>query len=103
MLSKKSQFRNLAAVVANPRAHHSTTVKAGAWIAAKDMQGHPLSLERMERVEAIPDPIEAAEVRTTLRLRRIRNKVRDRAILIGQTRPAPLILIDALPGHVGLE
>lgn len=29
---------------------------------------------------------------------RIRAKVRDRAILLGQTRPAPLILIDALRG-----
>jgi len=98
MLSKKSQFKNLAVVVANPRTSHSRTVTAGAWIAAKDLQGHPLSLERMDRVEAITDPDEAAQVRAALRLHRIRAKVRDRAILIGQTRPAPLILIDATRG-----
>lgn len=76
-----TRFNVLTNAASDSQSYHPL-ITVAAWCKLKALHGQPVSDQQLDRLQA----------------ERIRNKVRDHAALIGQTRPAPLILIDALPG-----
>lgn len=96
MPGPQEQFKRLARVIANPSTLHPPAVTSGCWITAKELHGHPLTLDRMDRVGAI-DPADRAALETDARIRRIRKAVRERAAELGHAGPDPLVLPPEAP------
>lgn len=76
-------------ILARPETFFHPAIAASYWAAAKAARGQSVDLVRIGHSRHLV--VSDAESLAAARIRRIRDRVRDRAALLGQTRPAPLI------------
>lgn len=95
-MHSNSQYEQLARVIANPDRRYHPALAVAVWCKVKALRGHPVTDDRLDRIGVARSTIDPILMEQIAREERVRLRTREHAARLGDTRPAPLILPDAI-------